>query len=111
MPLVRAGENNWEGQGFPEWAGISHCMKVDLPAGHVTELHYHDFDEYWLVLSGGGTARSEGRSYELRPGDLLLTRRGDEHDFRADEPTEIVCIGGPPQGEGRHGHLHRGRDD
>ena len=45
---------------------------------HPTELHYHDFDEYWYFTEGITTvtlrtADGQSESYRIGPGDLVVT--------------------------------------
>lgn len=40
------------------------------------EFHDHQFYEILLFLSGNVSYTIEGRTYQLRPGDILLTSRG-----------------------------------
>jgi mannose-6-phosphate isomerase-like protein (cupin superfamily) len=68
--------------------------------------HYHDCDEFWILLEGRGTAVSEGTSYAVGPGDCLATRMGDHHDFPlAPEPVTAVYFETTLRGEMRRGHL------
>jgi mannose-6-phosphate isomerase-like protein (cupin superfamily) len=68
--------------------------------------HYHDCDEYWLIVDGRGTAVSEGRHSEIGPGDCVATRMGDHHDLPlAPEPVRGVYFETTLKGQRRLGHL------
>jgi len=54
--------------------------------------HYHDYDEYWLLLQGGGVVQTEGMLYEVAPGDLVATKRGQHHDFPVAHAF-TMCLG------------------
>jgi mannose-6-phosphate isomerase-like protein (cupin superfamily) len=70
------------------------------------DQHYHDCDEYWIVLAGSGVAVSEGKFYELRPGDCLATGMGHHHDFPiVREPVKAVYFETTLEGRKRLGHL------
>jgi AraC-like DNA-binding protein len=43
------------------------------------EYHYHEFYEVLFFISGSVNYMVEGRSYQLRPGDILLTDNRDIH--------------------------------
>ena len=62
------------------------------------DYHYHDFDKVVLQLGGRVTYHVEGRSYLLKPYDLLLVRRNMIHRPEIDpsEPYEriILWLGG-----------------
>ena len=83
-------------------------LSDNIPAGKEEKLHFHDANEYWIVVSGTFTGITEGNTYELGPGDLVLTKKGDEHALiKAKEDVILVYFYGkmPPGGE--FGHLHR----
>jgi mannose-6-phosphate isomerase-like protein (cupin superfamily) len=70
------------------------------------DRHYHDCDEYWIVLTGSGVAVSEGKFYELHRGDCLATGMGHHHDFPiVREPVRAVYFETTLQGRKRLGHL------
>ena len=54
---------------------------VDYPRINDFDNHYHDFDEYWIILKGSGVAVSEGVKYKFSDGDIIATRMGDHHDL------------------------------
>ena len=68
--------------------------------------HFHDCDEYWIVIGGSGIAVSEGVHYELGMGDCLATRMGDHHDLPiVREPIVAVFFETTLRGQKRLGHL------
>ena len=68
--------------------------------------HYHDCDEYWIILEGRGVAVSEGQPYEIGPGDCLATGMGHHHDMaKVTEPIKGVYFETTLEGEKRLGHL------
>lgn len=58
------------------------------------EFHQHSFYEIFFFLSGNVNYIIEGRSYKLRPGDILLTSSSDIHrpDISAGKPYERIVI-------------------
>ena len=91
---------NWEGRPH---VGVFWCWP-ETPL----EIHYHDFDEYWFILSGHSEGFTDGDAYSLKPGDLVATRTGYEHGIP--QPSEkMTGVAFEPQlhaGQ-RRGHLHR----
>ncbi|OPZ08834.1 MAG: Cupin domain protein [candidate division BRC1 bacterium ADurb.BinA292] len=87
--------------------------KTDNPGGPVRyektttfDAHYHDCDEYWILLEGRGEAVSEGKHYQVGPGDCVATGRGFLHDFpKVEEPVLAVYFETTIEGEKRLGHL------
>ena len=79
---------------------------VDYPKETCFDNHFHDCDEYWIVFSGSGVAVSEGKHYEIGPGDCVATRMGDHHDLPiVHEPITAVFFETTLRGQKRLGHL------
>ncbi|HEY0790214.1 MAG TPA: cupin domain-containing protein [Chthoniobacterales bacterium] len=95
---------------FPSWSDVSKYGINTLQVGDTVKLHFHDANEYWVIVKGRGTATSEGASYEVGPGDMLLTKAGDEHSLLVTEEMIAVYLYGPMPAGGRFGYLYRGVD-
>lgn len=71
-----------------------HYYDVVPPA---VDFHEHEFYEVFFFISGNVTYNIEGRTYLLRPGDILLTDNKDIHrpDIRPGRPYEryVLWIG------------------
>lgn len=83
-----------------------------LPANAEVELHYHDFDEYWLFTQGHPrvTLRSPcgvTRQFYLEPGDMVACVRGIEHTLWADHELVYFQYSSVLGGGERPGHLTR----
>lgn len=79
---------------------------VDYPKHTNFDRHYHDCDEYWIVVEGSGTAMSEETLYEVGPGDCLAIGMGHHHDFPlVKEPVRAVYFETTLEGQKRRGHL------
>ncbi|MFA9478129.1 cupin domain-containing protein [Phycisphaerales bacterium AB-hyl4] len=105
MPKTTTSENK-----FPSWCEVSHYGIARHEPGAEIELHFHDCNECWIIIEGRGIATSEGKTYELGPGDMLMTRAGDEHAMKVTEKMTTVFLYGVMPPGGRIGHLHRGVD-
>lgn len=53
-----------------------HYLDLEPPT---VDFHHHDFYEVLFFVSGAVTYTVEGRSYLLRPGDIVLTNSRDIH--------------------------------
>ena len=51
------------------------------------EVHHHDFFEIYFLLGGEVSFRVEGRSYTLKPGDMLLINPQELHQALIDRDT------------------------
>jgi mannose-6-phosphate isomerase-like protein (cupin superfamily) len=85
-----------------------------LPADTDVELHYHDYDEYWVFTSGCPrvTLRSPSgatRVFDLEPGDMVACVRGVEHTLWADHELVYLQYSSVLTGGERPGHLIRER--
>ncbi len=104
MPIIQGPNVTAPTDEFSAW-GIA-----EFKAGHknVTESHYHDCDEFVFMVAGKMLIRSEGIDYIVGPGDVLVTRMGDEHQvLEILEDVRYFWCEGPLRGEKRPGHLHR----
>lgn len=79
---------------------------VWYPKETAIDRHYHDCDEYWIVVEGAGTAMSEGTLYAVGPGDCLAIGMGHHHDFPlVTAPVRAVYFETTLEGAKRPGHL------
>jgi len=71
------------------------------------EFHDHQFYEILFFLNGNVSYTIEGRTYQLRPGDILLTSRGDLHkpDIRGGKAYERYLLWVQPHVIDRIRHL------
>lgn len=83
-----------------------------LPANTFVELHYHDFDEYWLFTEGHPVVTLQlpdgtMKGYHLGPGDLVATLRGVAHTLSADHTLRYFQFSSVRRPDARTGHLVR----
>ena len=70
------------------------------------DSHFHDCDEYWIILEGQARAVSEGKAYEMKPGDCLATGMGHHHDMPlVHESVRGMYFETTLEGQKRRGHL------
>jgi mannose-6-phosphate isomerase-like protein (cupin superfamily) len=77
-----------------------------------TELHFHDYDEYWYFTEGTTTVTiripdGTSKSYRICPGDLVVTPKGVEHGHIPDDVVKGIQWVSVIPPEARRGHLHR----
>lgn len=68
------------------------------PDGVVSgSAHYHDFEEAYFVVRGGGEVTLEESTYEVAAGDLVWAGTGTMHSWRAvgDEPLRFIELMAP----------------
>ncbi|MBI2191870.1 MAG: cupin domain-containing protein [Planctomycetes bacterium] len=109
MPVVRTSEKALHAGNRPEWCQVTSAgvFRVRREGGRF-DCHYHDFPEYWLVFKGKAKVMSEGKAYYVKPGDIVCTNAGDEHDvLEVYEDLEAFWFEDPLPPGGRTGHLHR----
>ena len=109
MPIVRTSEQPLQAGNRPNWCSVTSAGVFRVPAeGGRFDRHFHDFHEYWLVFRGKARILSEGVEYYVKPGDIVCTHAGDEHDvLEVYEDLEAFWFEDPCPPEGRVGHLHR----
>lgn len=104
MPIIQGSHATVPTDEFTAW-GLA-----EFKAGqkNVTESHYHDCDEFVFMLDGKMLMRSEGIDYVIVPGDVLVTRMGDEHEIlEILQDTRYFWLEGQLREQKRRGHLHR----
>lgn len=70
------------------------------------DRHYHDCDEYWIVVDGAATVVTEGVHFDVAVGDCVATRMGDHHDVALVESRMGgVFFETTMRGRRRRGHL------
>lgn len=55
---------------------------VNYPKQTGVDRHYHDYDEYWIVIEGSGLARIDDVAVPMRRGDCVATGTGHPHDIQ-----------------------------
>ncbi|MBR2626527.1 MAG: helix-turn-helix domain-containing protein [Lentisphaeria bacterium] len=79
---------------LPRWENFSIGIRY-IKAGKHNELNLHDhhFSEIVLILNSGGAVHwAEGRSHELKRGDVLLLHPGRVHGYQNCKSLELVNI-------------------
>jgi quercetin dioxygenase-like cupin family protein len=92
---------------IPDWADFSEWGVSELKEGTYLDSHYHDHHEFVVLISGKLKTKTEGQVYEMGPGDALITKMGDEHDWLALEDSVSLWAAAKLQGQKRPGHLTR----
>ena len=64
-------------------------VSVKTLNGHV-DVHWHEFYEIELILSGVGTYNIDGIDYDISPGKLFLMSPSSYHYIDFDQDTEII---------------------
>lgn len=79
---------------------------VNYPKRTAVDRHYHDCDEYWILLEGHARVALGAQQAEMRPGDCLAIGTGHHHDMpEAMEPVKAVFFETTLRGRKRIGHL------
>jgi mannose-6-phosphate isomerase-like protein (cupin superfamily) len=109
MPVIRTSEGAMKSGNRPEWCDVTTAgvFRV-LVGGRSFDCHYHECNEYWLIFKGKAKIMTEGESFYVKPGDIVCTRAGDEHDVTEiyEDLEAFYFEEATPEG-GRTGHLHR----
>ncbi len=107
MPVIRSVDDK------PEWVRWSNFGVGVVHDAEPFDRHFHDAHEYWFIYSGRARVMSEGREYEIGPGDILVTKMGDEHDILEilEGPLRSFWVEDELRGQRRPGHLHRPEDE
>jgi mannose-6-phosphate isomerase-like protein (cupin superfamily) len=87
--------------------GVAHIGDpVTYPKATRVDPHYHDCDEYWIILEGRGKVMVGGKTMDTGPGDCVPIGMGHHHDMPlVDAPVKAVFFETTLEGEKRIGHL------
>ena len=109
MPVIRTSEKRMGNGNRPEWSGVTSAGIFRIPrASGRMDCHYHDCNEYWLIFKGKAKILSEGKEFYVKPGDIVCTKAGDEHDvLEVYEDLEAFWFEDETPEGGRIGHLHK----
>ncbi len=78
-----------------------------LEAGVRIDRHFHDCDEWWIIVDGKALVEVESEETEVGPGSMIFTPMGELHYLKPLTSMTIVWFEGPLKGEKRSGHLHK----
>jgi mannose-6-phosphate isomerase-like protein (cupin superfamily) len=95
---------------FPTWSEVSKYGIKTLRAGETVRAHFHDCNEFWIIIKGTGIATSENVTHELGPGDMLIAKAGDKHSLVVIEGMVAAYFQGVMPPDGRFGYLYSGID-
>ncbi|MBB4277728.1 cupin domain-containing protein [Rhizobium mongolense] len=89
--------------GSPGWAPGD---PVSYPKSTNFDSHYHDCDEYWVILEGAGTVVIGSRSFEVEVGDCIAIGMGHHHDLpHIQSSVKGAYFETSLEGKRRFGHL------
>ncbi len=62
-------------------------------------MHYHDWYEFFMLLSGSATYTVDGNQYTIAPYDLMFTNHLELHhpEYTSAAPPERLCVSFTPQ--------------
>ena len=66
--------------------------KRALKPGSAIGYHEQKEDEIYYVLSGRGEMTIDGKTFEVNPGDAILTRPGSSHGLRQTGVEDLVIM-------------------
>src|SRR5262245_50034627 len=66
--------------------------KRALKPGSAIGYHEQAEDEIYYVLSGRGVMTLNGKSFDVGPGDAILTRPGSSHGLKQAGPDDLVIL-------------------
>lgn len=97
--------------GLVEAGFLALCGFDFYKAGCECDLHFHDSEEYWVILDGRAAVRCGDEAAEVGHGDIVFTPPGVKHQFRAVSNVGVLWLHGKAQGRKREGHLHGEPDE
>ena len=92
----------------------AHHFTVENPV----EMHFHDFDETWIMTAGSARAHMIDRdgvasSFDIKAGDIWMVEAGIQHGCDPDPETGVHIFpffGSIPEGSHEPGHYYMERE-
>ncbi|UVK48046.1 cupin domain-containing protein (plasmid) [Mesorhizobium sp. AR07] len=79
---------------------------VSYPKSTDFDSHYHDCDEYWVIIDGAGTVIVGSRSFDVEVGDCVAIGMGHHHDLpQVSADVKGAYFETTLEGKKRFGHL------
>ncbi len=79
---------------------------VDYIRNTTFDNHFHDCDEFWIIVDGAGEIVTEGKRYKVNQADCIYTKAGDHHDFPiVEKEIKGIWFETSLTGKMREGHL------
>ena len=63
-----------------------------VEGGGAVAPHSHHTHEYYYVLSGKGVMTIDGKTFDIGPGDAILTRPGSSHGLKQAGADDLVIM-------------------
>ena len=63
---------------------------ISFEAGGESPDHSHPWEHENFIISGKGTLEVDGKTVDLKPGDVTFVPPNAHHHFRATEPMEML---------------------
>lgn len=80
--------------GAAEEAPSFSMLHFEISPGGYTPKHFHDFEHEIYILEGRGEAWEGDTAHPIGPGDVLLVKPNDIHQFRnsGKAPLKLLCL-------------------
>lgn len=93
-------ENSTMPKNIGDAADYDKTRKTDF------DNHFHDCDEFWIIVKGSAQIATEGKIFEIESGNCVATKAGKHHDFiDIYETVHGVYFETSLKGLKREGHL------
>ncbi|MCZ7648905.1 MAG: AraC family transcriptional regulator [Planctomycetota bacterium] len=85
-------------QPLQEFPALTHVHEAICAPAHQLLPHTHESFEICYIHAGRGTWFAGGREWDLKPGDLYITKPGEVHGGRTDprDPYHLYVVGLDP---------------
>jgi mannose-6-phosphate isomerase-like protein (cupin superfamily) len=82
------------GKGAPNDLGrLSFALKYNIiEPGKLYPMHPSEHTEATFILDGTGIVRNDKEEYEIKAGDLILTRCGEMHSLKNSGKTDLKTL-------------------
>src|SRR4051794_16102205 len=77
--IVNTRKTNMSAKNRPDWCQVTGAgVLKGVNSGHF-DRHYHDCNEYWMIVHGKAKVWLDGKDYYLKGGDIFCIKAGLGH--------------------------------
>ena len=109
--IFNTRKTNMSAKNRPDWCQVTGAGVLKaVNSGHF-DRHYHDCNEYWMIVHGKAKVWVDGKTHYVRDGDIVCLQAGLEHDIlELYEPIQGFFMEDALLPGGKAGHLHKSEE-
>jgi mannose-6-phosphate isomerase-like protein (cupin superfamily) len=110
--VVNTLQHNMTGATRPPWSNVTGAGTLKAINSSHFDRHYHDCNEYWMIVHGKAKVWCDGKTFYIHDGDIFCIPAQKEHDvLEIYEHIDGFYLEDELPLGGKSGHLHKTNED